>query len=268
MKKVNIAIIGGGKMGSSIATGLLSSGFSATQITVADKSAKTLTALKKVKIKTLSNNSNAIKGKDLVIIAVKPNHNKAVLNEIAKGLTEKQILISIVTGASLDDIQSTIDKKIATYRVMPNTAISIKESMICIAKANSNKTQDKLIIDIFDKLGKAIYIEEDLMAAATVLGASGTAFAMRFMRAVIEGGVEIGFEADVAQTIFAQTVKGAASLLLENETNPEVEIDRVTTPNGCTIAGLNSMENEGLSGAVIKGINSSYRKIAKIADEF
>jgi pyrroline-5-carboxylate reductase len=110
-------------------------------------------------------------------------------------------------------------------------------------------------------LGKTVLIEEKLMDAATVLGACGTAFAMRYIRANIQGGIEIGFSATTASLIAAQTVKGAAELLLRRNTHPEQEIDKVTTPKGCTIAGLNEMEHRGFSSSLIKGVVTSYRKI-------
>jgi pyrroline-5-carboxylate reductase len=110
-------------------------------------------------------------------------------------------------------------------------------------------------------------IEEELMAAATVLGASGIAFALRFIRAAAQGGIEMGFDADEAQAIAMQTCRGAASLLIETGHHPESEIDRVTTPRGCTIAGLNEMEHNGMSSALIKGIVASHKKIANIKEQ-
>ena len=106
-------------------------------------------------------------------------------------------------------------------------------------------------------------IEDKLMDAATVLGACGTAYAMRYIRANIQGGIEIGFSSTIAALIAAQTVKGAAELLLQKGTHPEQEIDKVTTPKGCTIAGLNEMEHQGFSSSLIKGIATSYNKIVK-----
>ena len=123
------------------------------------------------------------------------------------------------------------------------------------------------IVNIFDNLGRAVVIEEELMASATVLGACGVAYALRFIRAASQGGIEIGFDADIAQLIASQTVVGAASLLLSTGKHPEREIDKVTTPQGCTIAGLNEMEHQGFSSALIKGLKTSYNKISTIAKE-
>jgi pyrroline-5-carboxylate reductase len=144
---------------------------------------------------------------------------------------------------------------------MPNTAIAIRESMTCICAHQAIDSQIKFVSELFNQLGKSVFIEEKLMDAATVLGACGTAYAMRYIRANIQGGIEIGFSASTASLIAAQTVKGAAELLLQRNTHPEQEIDKVTTPKGCTIAGLNEMEHQGFSSSLIKGIVTSYKKI-------
>ncbi len=146
---------------------------------------------------------------------------------------------------------------------MPNTAIGIQQSMTCICSGPGNDPYLNIVEEIFSRLGRVIFIEESLMDAATVLGACGTAFAMRYIRASIQGGIQIGFSAAQANYIVAQTVLGAADLLLTNKNHPEFEIDKVTTPKGCTIAGLNEMEHNGFSSSLIKGIAVSYNKIAK-----
>ena len=129
------------------------------------------------------------------------------------------------------------------------------------AAVNTNDNKSAFVQDLFLNLGKVVFIEEKLMDAATVLGACGTAYAMRYIRANIQGGIEIGFDAVTASLIAAQTIKGAAELLLLKKTHPEQEIDKVTTPKGCTIAGLNEMEHQGFSSSLIKGVITSYKKI-------
>jgi pyrroline-5-carboxylate reductase len=135
--------------------------------------------------------------------------------------------------------------------------------MTCLAYADATAEQVGKVQSIFDQLGRTVIIDEKLMDAATVLGACGTAFAMRYIRANIQGGIEIGFDAKTASLIAAQTVLGAADLLLQTGSHPEAEIDKVTTPRGCTIAGLNEMEHQGFSSSLIKGISTSYEKIQK-----
>jgi pyrroline-5-carboxylate reductase len=160
-------------------------------------------------------------------------------------------------------MQQALKKPMPIVRAMPNTAIAIQQSMTCLSAFNINAEQMSYVESIFAQLGLVTWIDEKLMEAATVLGACGTAYAMRYIRANIQGGIEIGFNAATASLIAAQTVKGAAELLLKRGLHPEQEIDKVTTPKGCTIAGLNEMEHQGFSSSLIKGLITSYEKIAK-----
>lgn len=258
-----IAIIGGGNLGTAIAEGLMTSGFSEPgDITITKRNLQTLQHLAARGVKVTGNNSHAVAESDLVILAVKPFQVKEVLQGIKDNLSESHILVSVVTGIYISDIEEVISRKLPVFRSMPNTAIAIRESMTCISYTNATETDIRFVHDLFSRLGKVTTIDEKLMNAATVLGACGTAYAMRYIRANIQGGIEIGFDAATASLIAAQTVKGAAELLLRNNTHPEQEIDKVTTPKGCTIAGLNEMEHQGFSSSLIKGISTSYSKIA------
>jgi pyrroline-5-carboxylate reductase len=259
-----IAIIGGGNLGSAIAEGLIKSKFcKAADITITKRNTSTLQHLAKKGVQVTADNDKAIKNAELVILAIKPFQVSEVLNELKKGLTSKHILVSVVTGVLMEEIESTIKKKIPVFRAMPNTAVAIQQSMTCISYINATEAQINFVNELFSTLGKVAMINEKLMDAATVLGACGTAYAMRYIRANIQGGIEIGFDANTANLIVAQTVKGASELLLQNGTHPEQEIDKVTTPKGCTIAGLNEMEHQGFSSSLIKGIATSYHKILK-----
>jgi pyrroline-5-carboxylate reductase len=260
-----IAIIGGGNLGTAIALGLIKSKFSTpSSITVTKRNPETLTQLQREGINISSNNREAAENADVVILAIKPYQIEDVLINLKPVLNpKKQLICSVVTGYSIDEIKACIGNDFSILRAMPNTAVAIGESMTCICSSNTNKEQQQLIEDLFNNLGKVVFIEEALMEAATVLGACGIAYALRFIRAKIQGGIEIGFDAKTATLIAAQTVKGAAALLIENGHHPEYEIDKVTTPKGCTIAGLNEMEHQGFSSSLIKGINTSYKKIEK-----
>lgn len=260
---MNITIIGGGNLGGSIAEGLISSGFvQPSAITVTRRNLDALQSLAEKGVQISSNNAAAVEGADWVILAVKPFQAKEVLTEIAPVLkTATQQLISVVTGLWVADIQSVIGHEMAVFRAMPNTAIAIRESMTCLCAVNATDAQKMIASAMFNTVGKTVLIDEQLMDAATVLGACGTAYAMRYIRANIQGGIEIGFSAATAALIAAQTVKGAAELLLQKNTHPEQEIDKVTTPRGCTIAGLNEMEHQGFSSSLIKGLVTSYHKI-------
>jgi pyrroline-5-carboxylate reductase len=259
-----ITIIGGGNLGTSIAEGLIKSKFcKPADITVTKRNIETLTSLKERGVKVTSNNSEAVRNSDLIVLAVKPYQVSEVLKSFKNELTEKSMLVSVVTGVSVADIEKVIEKKVSVFRAMPNTAIAIQQSMTCISYAHAKEQQLNFVKELFTNLGKVAVIDESLMEAATVLGACGTAYAMRFIRANIQGGIEIGFDVATASLISEQTIKGAAELLLQRRSHPEQEIDKVTTPKGCTIAGLNEMEHQGFSSSLIKGIIVSYKKIAK-----
>ena len=259
-----IAIIGGGNLGTAIADGLLESKFcKPADITITKRNIATLNILKGKGVNITSDNSEAVRNSELVILAVKPYQVSDVLKSFKKELSAKHTLVSVVTGVLIAEMEATIQKKISIFRAMPNTAIAIRESITCLSFKNAAPEHVDFVKKLFSTLGKVAMIDEKLMEAATVLGACGTAYAMRYIRANIQGGIEIGFDAATASLIAAQTVKGAAELLLQKGTHPEQEIDKVTTPKGCTIAGLNEMEHHGFSSSLIKGIAVSYQKIAK-----
>jgi len=259
-----IAIIGGGNLGTAIAEGLLKSKFSKpADIIITKRNTSTLKLLKEKGVEISDDNSAAVKKSEVIILAVKPFQVDEVLNGIKKELSIDKILISVVTGVLIGEIEGIVKKNISYFRAMPNTAIAIQESMTCICSKDADNSTTKYVNELFSTLGKVVTIDEKLMEAATILAACGTAYAMRYIRANIQGGIEIGFDAATASIIAAQTVKGAAELLLQKGTHPEQEIDKVTTPKGCTIAGLNEMEHQGFSSSLIKGIMTSYLKIAK-----
>jgi len=259
-----IAIIGGGNLGTAIAEGLLKSKFSkATELIITKRNISTLKSLKEKGIEITDNNNVAVKKSDVIILAVKPFQVADVLNGIKKDLAIDKMLISVVTGGLISEMEDIVKKNMAYFRAMPNTAIAIQESMTCICSRNADPGTIKYVNDLFSTVGKVVTIDEKLMEAATILAACGTAYAMRYIRANIQGGIEIGFDAATASLIAAQTVKGAAELLLQKGSHPEQEIDKVTTPKGCTIAGLNEMEHRGFSSSLIRGVVASYNKIAK-----
>jgi pyrroline-5-carboxylate reductase len=259
----NITIIGGGNLGSAIAEGLLASAFiQPNQLTITKRNITSLQKLSDLGATITNDNAKAIANASYIILAVKPFQLQEIILQLKPYLKPQQhCLVSVVTGVWIKDMQEIIGNEFSIVRAMPNTAIAIKESMTCICTQNVSSEQTEFITNLFNQLGKTVMIDEKLMDAATVLAACGTAYAMRYIRANIQGGIEIGFSAPVASLIAAQTVKGAAQLLLQKNTHPEQEIDKVTTPKGCTIAGLNEMEHQGFSSSLIKGVVTSYKKI-------
>jgi len=261
-----IAIIGGGNIGSAIGKGLLLSGqFSADKIIITRRNIDLLKSFKEKGCLVSSDNRDAVRRSNIVIIAVLPQQLKDLLNEISPELIpEKHVVLSVVSGVTSSEIVRLIGKNLQVVRVMPNIAISIRESMTCIASKTASKESLDLTKQIFDLMGTTFLINEEQMIPATALGACGIAFFLRAIRAASQGGIEIGFHSYDAIPMAAQTAKGAAALLLSIKNHPEMEIDKVTTPEGCTIAGLNEMEHQGFSSAMIKGITTSADKAAKL----
>ena len=260
-----IAIVGGGNLGVAIAEGLIKSGFCLpSHIIITKRNIKTLTEIEGKGVLVSSDNKEAVRYADLVILAVKPFQIKDVLADMKEELNAaRHVLVSVITGVGIKDMQEWVGTNMPVIRAMPNTAIAIQESMTCISSINTVQEQLDYVHDLFSQLGRVALIDEKLMDAATVLGACGIAYALRYIRASIQGGIEIGFDAKTATLIAAQTVNGAAELLIQKGSHPEAEIDKVTTPRGCTIAGLNEMEHSGFSSSLIKGIKTSFESIGK-----
>jgi pyrroline-5-carboxylate reductase len=257
---MQLTIIGAGNMGGAIAQGLFNhkSAEDNLHVAVADISQEKLAAIAPYCNATFTDNAEAVAKADIVLIAVKPWLVDIVLDTIKPVIESRcPIIVSIAAGVTINHLLERLQASYPVYRLIPNTAISIAESMTLIANQNTNDEQDKLIGSIFEKLGKTLFIPESLMNAATALTSCGIAYALRYIRAATEGGVEMGFPAAQAKEMVAQTLIGAAQLILQNDSHPEVEIDKVTTPGGITIKGLNAMEAEGFTNAVIKGLKAS-----------
>ncbi len=267
MKK--ITIIGSGNIGLSLAKGLVNKAYcNADQITLTRRNLKLMTDEVAAGFNVSDNNIVAIYDADIVVLAVLPQQLKKVLEEIASSINpEKQLIISVVSGVSCADVRKEIGNNVQVIRAMPNTAIAIGQSMTCIASDNADNANMKEVTTLFETVGAVVTINEDLMTSATALCACGIAFFLRSIRAASQGGVEIGFHAHDALKMAVQTAKGAADLLLLTEAHPESEIDKVTSPKGCTIAGLNEMEHNGFSSAFIKGIKLSALKAGGLYKE-
>lgn len=259
MKK--ITIIGGGNMGGAIALGLQKGKLiPAANITISDASETTLDKFRSISSdwKLTTSNKDAIEGADIIIIAVKPWLVETVADEIEKKIDyKKQILISIAAGVEIEKLKKLFDKEATIFRIIPNTAIEVLESVSSIAFYNATDEQVQLIKSIFDELGKTFVVNESQLNAYMSLSSCGIAYAFRYIRAATEGGVEMGIYPNIAKEVVMQTLKGAILLLEANQSHPEVEIDKVTTPGGITIKGLNEMEANGFSNSVIKGLKKS-----------
>jgi pyrroline-5-carboxylate reductase len=264
MRKDKIAIIGSGNIGLSLAKGLVKGNYcQAGQVTLTRRNAKYLAEYADQGFETSSDNVEAAKSASIVILAVLPQQLKNILAEIKPVVTD-QLVISVIAGVSCADIAAGLKSGAKVVRTMPNTAISIQQSMTCIATESAGRAEMDMVKEMFGKVGSVAEIHEDLMTSATALCSCGTAFFLRAIRAASQGGVEIGFHADEALRMAVQTAKGAADLLLLNGSHPEIEIDKVTSPKGCTIVGLNEMEHQGFSSSLIKGIKLSALKASSL----
>ena len=249
-------------MGGAIACGLAESGeYKAGEIICSNPSTAKLDALKARYdiISTTTDNLAAAEGADMVIVAVKPWLAEGVVREIKAAFNAPgKMLVSVVADvpfAMLWEWVADAECQPAIFRVIPNTAISVGESMTFVAADGATAEQSNMVENIFSQMGEGMMVSEKILEAGMVL-----AFALRYVRAAAEGGVELGVPARQATHIVAATLKGAAELLLKNDSHPEQEIDKVTTAGGITIKGLNEMEHAGFSSAVIRGLKASAGK--------
>lgn len=256
---MRIAIIGAGNMGGSIARGLARGTIiPASDIIVSNPSQGKLDELQKEfpALQVTNDNQEAVTGADMIIFSVKPWLMKPVVKELK--LKSKQILVSVAAGIPFEELAHYVaDKEMTMFRLIPNTAISELESMTLIASRNASKEQESLLLDIFNQMGLAMLIPEEKFAAATSMTSCGIAYVLKYIQAAMQAGIELGICPKDGMRMVAQSVKGAAELILNNDTHPSVEVDKVCTPGGITIKGINELEHEGFTSAVIKTIKKS-----------
>ena len=256
---MTIAIIGTGNMGGAIMRGLIKSGSCRPeQIICTAKTEATLDRIREydAHIGVCQDNAEAAAKADIVVLAVKPWLIGTVMEEIRPAL-DKQTIVSVAAGVTLKDLAEMAGRELPTFRAIPNTAVEALCGVTFIAQRGATDEQAEEVRALFAALGYALVVEEKLIPAGTALASCGIAFAMRYIRAAMEGGVELGFRPEEAARIVEHTVKGAATLLLESGAHPEAEIDKVTTAGGITIKGLNAMEEAGFTAAVIEGLKAS-----------
>ncbi|ADV42326.1 pyrroline-5-carboxylate reductase [Bacteroides helcogenes P 36-108] len=256
---MKVAIIGAGNMGGAIARGLAKGSIvPATSITVANPSQGKLDKLK-AEFPTLhvtNDNRTATTGADLIILAVKPWLIEAVISEL--DIQPGAIVVSVAAGIACGQLAAYIGNiRQSIFRLIPNTAISELQSMTLLTGYNATAEQKQLLLDIFNEMGLAMWLPEEKMAAATAMTSCGIAYALKYIQAVMQAGIELGIYPKDGMKMVAQSVKGAAELILNNDTHPSVEIDKVCTPGGITIRGINELEHEGFSSALIKAIKKS-----------
>lgn len=261
---MKIAIIGTGNLGCSIAKGLISTN-AITTLYLTKRNLEDIREFEGYKnVSLTTDNLEAVKNSDILIFAVQPAHMEKILINVKPLLHENHVVISTITGFSISRMETILGKDQFLIRTMPNTAIAVGKSMTCLCSNEKGKDRIKVAQAIFNRLGTSISIPENQMQAATVVCASGIAFWMRLIRATTQAAIQLGFDAKEAQELAMHTCEGAASLLITTGNHPEQEIDKVTTPKGCTIEGLNEMEHKGLSSSLIQGMVASFNKINSI----
>ena len=252
--KIRITIIGAGNIGGATAIGLAHS----AQVTATARTEATLKRFAGTGIMTSMDNASAVQGADIVVFAVKPWLMEGVVKSVLPALNlAKQTIVSMAPGVASEDFLNWLGPNACLAYVIPNTAIEVGESMTFIAPITTDKAATSQLVELFSCAGKAMEVSEKNLRAGTSLASCGIAYALRYIHAAAQGGVELGFFADEAAQIVAQTVRGAAALLDAHGSHPEIEIDKVTTPGGLTIKGLNAMEEAGFTNAVIKGLKAN-----------
>ncbi|MBL4771595.1 MAG: pyrroline-5-carboxylate reductase [Planctomycetes bacterium] len=263
-KPARVAILGAGNIGQALARGLVEhGGFAPQAIVLTRRRVEALDELAREGFRVTTDNSEALLSAPIAILAVEPRQTEALARQLAQTLNgTNKVIVSVATGVPIHDLDTWLDQP-GTIRAMPNTAAALGQSMTCLTKGGA--TNDDALLQaqtLFGLVGETLEIEEELMTQATALAACGIAFFLRAIRAASQGGIEIGFHPQEALKLAAQTALGAASLVSQgaNPAHPEAAIDAVTTPRGCTIAGLNEMEHRGFSSAIIRGIVTSAQK--------
>ena len=245
-------------MGGAIACGLAQSHFTETKnIVVANPHNEKLQRLQArfPDMRVTNDNKEAIRGADIVIVAVKPWKVKEVLNPIHP--QRPQILVSLAAGISMEQLAQYVDPEMPIFRIIPNTAIDVRASMTLICGRNASEEQTQLLLDLFNKMGLAMMVKEEQLEAATALSSCGIAYVLKYVQAAMQAGIEMGLSSQSSKRMVAQSLHGAAELLLENDAHPVTEIERVTTPGGITIKGLNELEHAGFTSAVIRAMKAS-----------
>ena len=265
-----IAFIGTGNMGEALVSGLLVSGSSEPKnIICTDISESKLAEIKsKYKVRTTANNLKAVKEADIVIYAVKPQIMATVLAETAAKLDMSKLVISIAAGVPLAAMEACVNKDLRLIRVMPNIAAFVKESATAIAAgANATKEDIELSMQIFNSIGKSIFLKENyLMDAITGLSGSGPAYIFLIVDALADAGVKMGLSRQDAIFLSTQTILGAAKLLQETREHPGQLKDKVTSPGGTAIAGLATLENGGLRTTLINAVEAATNRSKELGE--
>jgi pyrroline-5-carboxylate reductase len=259
----SIAFLGAGAMGEALIRGLLQAGVYVPQeIVVFDVSRERLQSLtQELSVQAAVDVVAAASAADVVLLAVKPQTVGDALEPLRRVLTAQQTLVSIAAGVTTKQLEAHFDASVPCVRVMPNTPALIGQAASAIALgAHANAAHAKIAHRIFDVMGLAIDVPETLLDAVTGLSGSGPAYVYVFIEALSDAGVKMGLPRDVATQLAAQTVAGAAQMVLQTGKHPGVLKDMVTSPGGTTIAGLHALEDGAFRGVVIDAVEAATER--------
>jgi pyrroline-5-carboxylate reductase len=270
LRDKKICIIGTGNMGEALVSGLISSASSKPKNIICTdvREAKLKAIQESYGVQTTLDNLDAVAISDIVIYAVKPQIMAAVLNETAGKLDMSKLIISIAAGVPMEAIESRLSKKLRLIRVMPNIAAAVKEAATAVAAGKHATKEDiKLAMAIFNSIGKTVFIPENyLMDAITGLSGSGPAYIFLIAEAMADAGVKVGLSRQDALFLSAQTVLGAAKMLIETQEHPGQLRDRVTSPGGTAIAGLATLEQGGLRTTLINAVEVATNRSKELGE--
>ncbi len=265
-----LAVLGTGKLGGILLRAYLKQGlFSAKRVSATVKHGEKAAALKKeLGVSVTTENRTAVQGADIVLLGVKPQVVSEVLKEIAPELTEKTLVISMAASVPTNYIEQHLGGKVPVVRVMPNTPATVGCGMTGICRgAHAGAEHLEMARAMFDAVGRTVVVDEKNMDAVTGLSASGPAFVYIILESLAEAGVKVGLPRDVATLLAAQTMKGAASVVLETGDHPALLKDAVTTPAGCTIDGILELEEGKLRVTLIKAVVKATSRAGELLFE-
>ncbi|HEX7629320.1 MAG TPA: pyrroline-5-carboxylate reductase [Candidatus Methylomirabilis sp.] len=258
-----LAFIGGGNMAEALLRGILAAKrLAPEQVIATDVRADRLAYLRDTYgIETSGSNAEAAAQADTVLLAVKPQVMTGALDDLRRVITERQLVISIAAGISTATIAEAFLRPVRVVRVMPNTPALVLEGMSALARGNLATPEDlALARGLFEAVGKVVVVDEALMDAVTGLSGSGPAYVFLVIEALSDAGVKAGLPRDVATALAAQTVRGAAKMVLETGKHPGELKDMVTSPGGTTIAGLHALEQGAVRAALINAVEAATRR--------
>lgn len=263
--KIKVSVIGAGNMGGAVARGLAESG-NEYEVMVSNPSVGKLEAIRRdfPQIMTTCSNRECASGGDVIVLGVKPWKVKDVIRELrpvweSKECRKEPVLVSLAAGIDTEALRDMAGREVAIYRAIPNTAVSVRSGVTFVCRETPDEQSDRIVSEIFSTMGLTEIVEERMLDAGMAVASCGMAFMMRMLRAMTEGGVELGLYPEMALHAAAATMRGAAELIGKNGLHPEQEVDKVTTPGGLTIRGLNAMEEAGFTGAIIKGLRACVK---------